>query len=217
MTGDETTLAALEALARGSNFAKPSRGGTVYLRPGELFVGQANRIFTLLGACVAITLWHPARRIGGMCHFMLPARPVLGHHNPDGRYGDESFQMLCEAARNEGAPPEDCEFRVFGGADLVGSQSMLDNLGTRNVACALHQIATPAPCDRDGRGRRPPARGGTGPRRRQRARAPRDPGAAARDGRDAQRADALSHRPQRARCWRKNATCCTATLSNSLS
>jgi chemotaxis protein CheD len=141
VTGDETTLAALEKLARGANFAKPSRGGTVYLRPGELFVGQANRIFTLLGACVAITLWHPGRRTGGMCHFMLPARPVLGHHNPDARYGDEAFQMLCDAASGQGVPPQECEFRVFGGADLVGSQSMLDNLGTRNVACALHQIA----------------------------------------------------------------------------
>lgn len=46
----------------------------VTLQPGEFHFGGANtRIQTLLGSCVAITLWHPIRRIGGMCHYMLPA------------------------------------------------------------------------------------------------------------------------------------------------
>ena len=46
----------------------------VFLLPGEFHFGdQDDRIITLLGSCVAITLWHPEKRIGGMCHYMLPS------------------------------------------------------------------------------------------------------------------------------------------------
>lgn len=46
----------------------------VVLKPGDFyFGGGATRISTLLGSCVSMTLWHPRRKIGGMCHYMLPA------------------------------------------------------------------------------------------------------------------------------------------------
>ncbi len=46
---------------------------TVVLRPGDFhFGGGHTRISTLLGSCVSITLWHPRRLIGGMCHYMMP-------------------------------------------------------------------------------------------------------------------------------------------------
>lgn len=38
----------------------------VFLLPGELwFDDDETRIRTILGPCVAVTLWHPARKIGG--------------------------------------------------------------------------------------------------------------------------------------------------------
>ncbi|MBL8511280.1 MAG: chemotaxis protein CheD, partial [Betaproteobacteria bacterium] len=47
----------------------------IFLQPGEFYFGDADtRIRTLLGSCVSITMWHPTRRIGGMCHYMLPTR-----------------------------------------------------------------------------------------------------------------------------------------------
>lgn len=115
----------------------------VYLRPGEWYFGPVARVCTLLGSSVAVTCWHAGLGQGGMCHFLLPARPVLGHHDPDGRYGDEALSMLLHAAREAGAAWEDCELRVFGGANLVDPEQgpLADEIGTRNVACALHQIA----------------------------------------------------------------------------
>jgi chemotaxis protein CheD len=39
-------------------------------------VTRAFSIRTVLGSCVSITLWHPVKRVGGMCHFLLPTRGV---------------------------------------------------------------------------------------------------------------------------------------------
>ena len=48
----------------------------IFLQPGEFYFGEGKtRIRTLLGSCVAITLWHPRLHIGGMSHYMLPSRP----------------------------------------------------------------------------------------------------------------------------------------------
>lgn len=47
----------------------------VILQPGELFFGKEDVVVkTLLGSCIAITLWHPEQKQGGMCHYMLPTR-----------------------------------------------------------------------------------------------------------------------------------------------
>lgn len=52
----------------------------IYLQPGEYFWGGAhNRVKTLLGSCVAICIWHPKFKIGGMSHCLLPSR---GHGGP---------------------------------------------------------------------------------------------------------------------------------------
>ena len=69
----------------------------IFLQPGEIFFGDSStRIRTVLGSCVAMTLWHPQRKVGGMCHYMLAQR--RGRGEPDGalngKYADEALQLL---------------------------------------------------------------------------------------------------------------------------
>ena len=60
--------------------AAPEDALEIFIRPGEFYFGDGNtRIRTILGSCVAVTLWHPERHIGGMCHYMLPRRPRRKH------------------------------------------------------------------------------------------------------------------------------------------
>ena len=67
----------------------------VFLQPGDFHFGAGRtRISTLLGSCISITLWHPARLIGGMCHFMLPSRGLPAGVPLDGRYADEALAMF---------------------------------------------------------------------------------------------------------------------------
>ena len=68
----------------------------IFLQPGEFYFGdEKTRIRTLLGSCVAIVLWHPKLRIGGMCHYMLPHSPRERHGQPlDGRYAEDAMHMF---------------------------------------------------------------------------------------------------------------------------
>ncbi len=119
----------------------------IFLQPGECFFADADtRLRTLLGSCVAITMWHPKRKLGGMCHYLLPTR--MDGHEPalEGRYGDEALFLLLRQARQAGCRPKDFHFKIFGGADMFtklnGSRSRPARrgndaaIGRRNIELA---------------------------------------------------------------------------------
>lgn len=108
----------------------------VYLNPGEWHFGDEDtRIKTLLGSCVSFSLWHPERRIGGMCHYMLPDRgqkPADGVL--DGRYADEALQLLVREIEREKTRPKEYIAKVFGGGSMIETGTI--NVSTRNVDAA---------------------------------------------------------------------------------
>ena len=89
----------------------------IFLGPGDFYFGdRETRIRTLLGSCVAITLWHPEEMIGGMCHFVVPTRPVPAPDAPlDGRYADEAIAMFLHEVAAAGTRPQNYEVKMFGG------------------------------------------------------------------------------------------------------
>lgn len=92
---------------------------TVFLQPGEWFVGNARYVLrTLLGSCVSITLWEPVRRVGAMSHFLLPSRGTPQSAAPDGRYGDEAMLLMLAGLARYGVRPEECRAKLFGGAHM---------------------------------------------------------------------------------------------------
>ncbi len=110
-------------------------GQHVVLMPGQMHFGhQAASIRTLLGSCVAVTLWHPARRIGGMCHFLLPGRPRKIHEALDGRYGDEAIEAMVKEIHRTRTDPKDYIAHLYGGADTMPEGTNLKfNVGERNI------------------------------------------------------------------------------------
>lgn len=115
----------------------------IFLQPGEVFFGDADtRIRTVLGSCVAITLWHPRRCIGGMCHFMLPDHgPQPAGHELDGRYGDEALELLLREIRRHHGRPADYEVKVFGGGNMFPARTNHTHVGRRNHEFALERLA----------------------------------------------------------------------------
>lgn len=98
----------------------------VYLAPGTLYVARAPCVITtLVESCVAVTMWSPRRKVGGMTHYLLP-RQTMGESSP--RYGETALALLLARMEIFGCVASECETRVYGGA---GS-----GLGEQNVVTA---------------------------------------------------------------------------------
>ncbi len=132
----------LRSIANVKPMPKPSDYIEIFLQPGEFYLGDADtRIRTLLGSCVAITMWHPKRRLGAMCHFLVPTRGGGPMEDcPDGRYGDEALMLFLRDALNQETNPMDYVIKLFGGGNMfpgVSKTSSKEQLvGMRNVARA---------------------------------------------------------------------------------
>lgn len=125
----------------------PEGTRTIVLRPGDFhFDGGNTRISTLLGSCVSITLWHPRRHIGGMCHYMMAERDRPNERAPkappDGRYAAEAFELFLQHIERAGTRPSEYQAKLFGGANMFGSkpEAKLD-VGARNIDCGRAFLA----------------------------------------------------------------------------
>ncbi len=108
----------------------------VNLLPGEYYFGEHNtRIQTLLGSCVSVTVWHPQLHIGGMSHAMLPSRDRSDNQVLDGRYADESIELLLREISKRNTRPEDYQVKLFGGGNMF-QQFRVEgafNVAVRNI------------------------------------------------------------------------------------
>ncbi len=118
----------------------------IFLHPGEFrFTNSGVHLHTVLGSCIAITLWHPRIRVGGMCHFVLPSRPygVPGSSSElDGRYAPEAMQLFEQAADLYGVPLDQYQAKVFGGANVHAMEIEYPDyyVGTRNAEQAMSML-----------------------------------------------------------------------------
>lgn len=120
----------------------------VFLQPGEFYFGEEKtRIRTLLGSCVAITLWHPKLHIGGMCHYMLPRRPrdkAGTTQKLDGRYAEDAMKMFLAELMRSRTRPTDYQVKLFGGGHMFAHNpkaSRHPNISETNVEFGRAAIA----------------------------------------------------------------------------
>jgi len=127
---------AVSANAHEDAWQLPGRSGQhLVLMPGQMHFGaQVASLRTLLGSCVAVTLWHPQRRMGGMCHYLLPDRTRKPGEPSDGRYGEEALQAMVEQILRTRTQPADYHAHLYGGADTMPEGTGLRfNVGERNI------------------------------------------------------------------------------------
>jgi chemotaxis protein CheD len=119
-----------------------------YLKPGEIFFGeQATMVSTLLGSCVAVTMFSPRRRVGAICHGLLPSRreehPCRGGCDEGARYVDCAIRLMLECFTKRGIVLSEIEVKVFGGSDMLAvrdGESGSPTVGRQNLEKALHLI-----------------------------------------------------------------------------
>jgi chemotaxis protein CheD len=105
---------------------------SAYLHPGQIFVASFPvMVSTILGSCVAVCLWEPSARIGGMNHFLLPA-------GKGPRYGNAAMEQLLDEMVHRGASVARLVAKVFGGGGVIRSFTGAQNaIGARNAEVAL--------------------------------------------------------------------------------
>jgi chemotaxis protein CheD len=115
-----------------------------YLKPGELLCPQQPTVIsTILGSCIAITLYSRLRGLGCMCHAVLPSSG--GEENL--KYVDRALRCMLERFDRLHVPRKDIEVKIFGGADTLhgGSGQALPregaSIGRQNIAAALALVA----------------------------------------------------------------------------
>lgn len=122
--------------------------GTHFLFPSTLYVSKEPiEIQTLLGSCIAVCLYDPVLRYGGMNHYMMPLWNGDGLESP--KYGNIAIDMLLDKMVKFGSQKVNIVAKVFGGASQFDNQNSVLNVGDRNIQVAetmlsKHRIRTVA-------------------------------------------------------------------------
>lgn len=117
------------------------REGDINLQPGDIWFGNKPvRLYTLLGSCVAVTVWHPKLKYGGMCHYLLPSdkgyRKPCTQNSKSGMYADNAIAYFEQQIRKKGLKTADFEVKVFGAGNMFGLASNELNVADNNAKYA---------------------------------------------------------------------------------
>ncbi|MCA1946327.1 MAG: chemotaxis protein CheD [Desulfovibrio sp.] len=114
----------------------------LYLDPKQCHVARTpTLVSTILGSCVAITVFDPVSQIGGVAHAFLPTRADY----PDDaeapcKFVDDALDRLLRTMHQGGAVLDCVEAKLFGGAEIMhreaGSGRSGIQVGARNVEMA---------------------------------------------------------------------------------
>jgi chemotaxis protein CheD len=123
-----------------------SRVKSVYLYPGDAFVSEVPiELSAILGSCVAVCVWDPDLKIGGMSHYLLPTAPTTAAPGPSSplRFGDTAIPSLLASLERLGSRRQNLRAKLFGGATVnAGSAPQAEGtLGLRNVEIARSRLA----------------------------------------------------------------------------
>lgn len=142
-----------------------AHGIDIFLPPGRVYFGdQDTHIRTVLGSCVAITMWHPDLLIGGMCHCMLPnqhphgqkfysrirnspigfpSRRAIDKTALDGKYADEAMELMFTEIQRSGTRASEYQIKLFGGGNMFSATTKprAQLVGLKNVVIVRQVLA----------------------------------------------------------------------------
>jgi chemotaxis protein CheD len=111
----------------------------VQILPGEYYVTTADEIIaTVLGSCVSTCIRDRNTGLGGMNHFMLPDDPRKDTRGDALRYGCFALERLINELLKRGAERDQLEIKVFGGGQVIASQSDIGRSNVEFVRGYLH-------------------------------------------------------------------------------
>ncbi len=109
--------------------------GNHFLYPSTLIVSNSPTwITTILGSCVAVCLYDPIMKTGGINHYMLPFWNGNGLATP--KYGNIAIDRLIDELLKKGCYKNNLVAKVFGGGNITQMVSNTYNIHQRNISIA---------------------------------------------------------------------------------
>lgn len=121
---------------------------TIYLKPGEMHFGlDPVRVVTVLGSCISIIMYHRKRKIGAICHAVMPGTNAYarsrGVSGGPFHYVDTSIAWMLSRFSREGIRPSEIDLKVFGGSDIFTGKTAARrpiSVGRKNIEAVLNAI-----------------------------------------------------------------------------
>lgn len=88
------------------------------LKPGYIFLSRDPVVISsVLGSCVAVSLWDMSTQFGGMAHYLYPGADRTAESRT-AKYGDIAVSHLATMFFQEGAAKKNIRAQLFGGASI---------------------------------------------------------------------------------------------------
>jgi len=128
--------------------AEEKKLSVITLNPAELHVSTTPVIVrTVLGSCVAVTMFNRHRRIAAICHALLPHpnnnEPDTANYVENRRYVTCVIPEMVRTMRRHDILPQEIEVKVFGGSDTLGRSAGQESdhpVGRLNVKAVMEML-----------------------------------------------------------------------------
>jgi chemotaxis protein CheD len=96
-----------------------------------------------LGSCIAVAIYDPATRIGGLGHMLLPSRPHKNLLGSEIKYVDAGIGQIVAELVRAGASRAGLVAKIAGGANMFETayQTLINSIGARNAKSARQTLA----------------------------------------------------------------------------
>lgn len=122
VTAARTQMAEPSVAPQGQLTHKPKPNSKREIIAGEVFAtSEETEIATTLGSCVAVCLYDPVAKVGGMNHFLLPVDS--SDKATCGRYGVNAMEILINQIMRIGGDRRRLQAKAFGGSSILAGSS----------------------------------------------------------------------------------------------
>jgi len=105
---------------------------------GDYYVSSDDEMIgTSLGSCIAVCLYDPLMKVGGMNHFMLPGKISLSENiEQSARYGITAINSLLSEMLKTGAIKSNIIAKLFGGGAVLALENKSTVIPDNNIRIA---------------------------------------------------------------------------------
>lgn len=107
-----------------------------YLHSGKVFCSKKpHMVHTILGSCVAVSLWDQVMHFGSINHYMLPDKAG----STSFKYGNIAIAELIKRMVGMGSVKSNIKAKIFGGSEIANPKGIF-NIGERNIILAQEML-----------------------------------------------------------------------------